>query len=754
MHFSNAAGLIVAFLLPNQIHSQNDAAANVSSSVITHLVLVNADTGGDIAYLQNDMVVDTSIIGSESLTVRAETIEGYANEGYILWEFAGTRRVETTPPFLLAGKSNIVGSHDDTLEIYPSNVLRKEGQHTISASPVSTVLVDDAAALASSNEPSRFTVSFSIQHGTIDEDSFSEDSTTSEDDCGTEGASTCPVYRRVATDVLMVNAELYGKWNSMYYASSSVMVLAFTGPIAGESSMVDPGTYRAPSTFADYRCDLVISPSDMQNSSASQVKRVVPCYYSGTGNAANTGDTGGFIWQCLVRIDANATPFTWNVSFVQGTNVAATTFASGSRGSPGDFFNGQSGIFAPPAATAPTRSKQLDASLFWTGIDALDFLDYSDFDGVVTTNQTSTYSSFVNDTDSTSAVTWGGGRGLGIMGVLARIGANYNCNIVSFKTLSDDVSPFVDLSDLLVFDISKLAQWEVVLAYAVKMGISVLLNLQAQRIADVDERSVYIREMVARFGNFVAAFVVDSLETATAIRSLTVSGADSRDETMTILWEIDGSTSQVEPVSVSDDAGLNGVILLMSNATTSYQYNLTMSWKTTNPSLHIISIVSLTDSSYSSFESKNLWANAFAGGSGVLIQSYNGQAEDLGLASILTETVADVTSAILHSIALQSPLKPNQDFLLNDDIETWCLADSDLNVVLIYLSEGSGVVSLSLDQSSYTVEWIDPMSGIRVNETDDIVVSVDSSILSSPSNSTDWIARLTCATNCSTLRNL
>jgi hypothetical protein len=36
-------------------------------------------------------------------------------------------------------------------------------------------------------------------------------------------------------------------------------VLAFTGPLASEGGMTDPGVeYRNPSTFADYRCDLII----------------------------------------------------------------------------------------------------------------------------------------------------------------------------------------------------------------------------------------------------------------------------------------------------------------------------------------------------------------------------------------------------------------------------------------------------------------------------------------------------------------
>jgi hypothetical protein len=752
MRFSVGIGIALIFLslLPNRVHSKDDASTNATSSVITHLVLVNAETGGDVVYLEQDMVVDTDIIGTESLSVRAETIENYTDGGYILWEFAGTRRVETTPPFLLAGKSSIVSSRGDALEIFPSNALRKAGRHSITATPVSTVLLDDAATLASSKEASTYTVTFSIQHGTFEEDSVSEDATAADDDCASQNASTCNSYHRVATDVPGVNADLYGRWNSMYYASSSVMVLAFTGPIAGENGMVDPGTYRAPSTFADYRCDLVVSPIATQNANTNTlVERVVPCFYSGSGNAANTGDTGGLIWQCLVRIDANATPFTWNVSFVQGTNVAATTFASGSRGNPGEFFNGQSGIFSPPTPNILARSLPLDASLFSAGIHAVDFLDYLDFDGVLTTNQTKTYATFVNDTNSTSAMTWGGGRGLEIMGFLARLGANANCSVLSFTALSDHVFPFVDRSDLLAYDISKLAQWEVVLAYAVQMGVSVLLNLQAERIADVDERNVYIREMVARFGPFVAAFVVDSLETAVAVRSLVLSGADVAGQTTAIFWTIDVSSAIVEPVTVSNDAGLNGIILLMSNPTTNFVYNSTISWKTTNPSLLITSIVSLLETGDSSFQSKLLWSNAFAGGSGVLIQYVNEQSDEIVPLFVLTEMMAGVTSVILQSIALQSQLRPNRDILLDNDIETWCLADSMLNFILIYLSEGRNAVELFLDQAVYTVEWIDAASGTVVNDTVAFVSGDDNLLSSPPSNTTDWIARLACTKNCS-----
>lgn len=730
--------LIVLRILILPLPAQSDVPANDS----THFVLVNAETGADIVNLEQDMVVDTSIVGSQSLTVRAET----ANyTGPLLWELGGTRRVETRPPYYLAGSRRTEEEESLILEVYPSNVLRKAGPHTVTITPVSSVFLEDVASTIDSNAANRSSVTFFIQHGSFAEDSISEDDVTSEPDCDTlDTTATCDF--RATTDVPAVDADVYGRWNDFYSNGSSVRILAFTGPMAGENGMTDPGTYRAPSTFADYRCDLRLQ--------ASNATAIVPCFYSGTGNAANTGDTGGWVWQCLVRMDNTSVPWLWNVSFVQGTNVASTTYLSGSLGSPGAFFNGQSGTLSPPTGTlGRNRHHDTSSAPFWTGIHSVDFLNYIDFDGMKHTNQTNTYAAFVNETSGhTNILTWGGGRGRGIMGLLTKIGENGSGNVLSFTTLSDNVFPFIDPTDRLAYDISKLAQWEAVLAYAVQTGVSVILILQAERISDVDERNLYIREMVARFGPFVASFVVGSLETAKAIRAL--SGANSIGEIPSIFWRID-SPIYVEPVSVADSSGIDGVILGMFAPTTNEMFNALYAWKSTNPTLTIVSIVDIPDDSSSLLQSRLLWSHAFAGGSGILIQAPDGSpndpSTDLGPISVLTETLLNVTRTIVYHFSRESFLRPNSDVILHHERnDTWCLADVALYTILIYRAANmSDTLELFLDDKQYTLEWIDSLTGVLVNGTLSIVNDSTPLLPSPPSNTTDWIARLFCTTNCS-----
>jgi hypothetical protein len=386
-------GSISLTTLPRITHAaQQEEPSENSTATILNLVLMNAETGSDIVNLQNDMVVDTSIVGTQSLTVRADTVANYTL--YVQWDldFGVTRRVETSPPFMLAGKSSIESITNDNninnnYEFYPSNALRKVGSHTITATPVSTGTLDPAVG---SNDVAPavltgYTVTFYIQHGAtsgstdslladvIIEDESLCDTTTGSD------AKTCVSYTRVETDILSIAADMYGRLN-YWYASSSVLILAFTGPITGEIGTTEPGTYRPPSTFADYRCDLVVSVTTSTNAVTNSSETtldssdvVYPCYFSGTGNAANTGDVGGFIWQCPIRILHVDSQYTWQVSLVHGTNVATTPYSSGIMGNPGDFFNGQTGSFLTPNITS--RSNDVLSSTSWLkGLASVDFM--------------------------------------------------------------------------------------------------------------------------------------------------------------------------------------------------------------------------------------------------------------------------------------------------------------------------------------------------------------------------------------------
>jgi hypothetical protein len=844
--------IVLPFLLFTQlVHSQQEAQDDVATTTttstvqnsadfqITNLVLVNADTGSDIVYLENNMIVDTSSIGTQALTIRADivrhndsTYTTTSSQLYVLWDLDNgvSRRIESTAPYMLAGKQQQQSSPNrnptsvtDAYEFFPSNVLRRVGQHVVIATPVPTMNAIDAIP-----DSSGYKRTFYIRHD--GNNTFTEEALFNEEGCivaatNTTSSSSCTqsstsTTTTASTDVQPIFANRFGKWNTIRYSDSSsssihnniksginTRILAFSGPIASEHGMTDPGVeYRPPSTFADYRCDLIVTISDNNNNNNvgdenDEERRmnntdstiiIYPCYYSGTGNAANAGDIGGFVWQCPIRHTpknsnhdvAAETPYNnnqsvwyqWTVSFVTGTNIATTTYMSGSNGNPADFFHNQRGEFElsieDKVNTNTTGNSMFrDATTMYTGLDMIDFLNYIDFDGAPVTGS-NTYASFASygTNDTQHRPTWGGGqRGAGIMSMVAKIQQTKNVNSISITTLSllNNVHPFIDpLMDRLSYDISKLAQWEVVFRYAADVGISTILNLQENDIVDYEERHLYIREMVARFGQYVTTYSVDSLQTAVYIRTLC-----GNDTTVmpSILWRVNMDT---EIVSVSALAhSVDGIQLVIDNPTTDGFYEVCKNWKLSNEEIAIVASVSMQAAQYvntsNHFFLDLVWSNLFAGGTGVFIQptrtSNNSIEAIYGGLDLLREsfTMSDPSVDTIRTTWGQMVTSfTSLPRICNDELSssanTRCLSDNTLRHIALYVSANvtADVIIQPLDaESQYSVEWIDPTTGtINITNTTTLVATGNLFILGGPPNRRDWIAWLVCKSGCESQR--
>jgi hypothetical protein len=111
--------------------------------------------------------------------------------------------------------------------------------------------------------------------------------------------------------------------------------------------------------------------------------------------------------------------------------------------------------------------------------------------------------------------TWNNGKGTGIIGAVNYL-SNQRMNAFSFLTMNiggDDrnVFPYVSDSDRLRMDVSKLAQWEVVFEHADKMGMYMhfkTAETENDQLLDGgnlgNERKLYYRELIARFGHHLA----------------------------------------------------------------------------------------------------------------------------------------------------------------------------------------------------------------------------------------------------------
>lgn len=866
--------------------TNDDAVTTATSSTllfnITNFILVNCDTGLDILIIEPNMIIDTTSLGSESLTIRATTTatpsttdesENNSNDDgddssisasttkpsyYILLDIDNgiSRRIESIPPYLLAGKEvvstsipvDVDGTTSTTItsfKYHPSNLLQTEGWHIVIATPVSTMNV-----LEPTNENS-FTRRFFIQHGTAvssSPSSSTDTNTTITADSGTpntgivtdndvvldsQGCETAmstttacltitntshighhAFNNSAATDVRPLVADRFGQWNTIrsvwinrndtsvnattttFYTTTKI--LAFSGPLASERGVTDPGVeYRNPSTFADYRCDLIITfnSSNVDNKTAiitstlmytnsTSINIVYPCYYSGTGNAANTGDVGGVVWQCPIRMKTKPwfngiTLYSWKVSFVSGTNIATTTYLGGSHGNPAEFFHQQMGTLSLDMSDgmysiAANETEAFPTSLsFYTGLYASDFLNFIDFDGIPSSsavNIGNTYSSYNSYLSNASRFiqdrpTWGGGRGSGIIGAITKIHETTNINVLGITTLSmaNDVFPFVEpYNDRLSYDVSKLAQWEVAFRYAADIGLSIILNLNEDSILDYEEQHLYVREMVARFGQYVTAYTVGSLQTAHYIREL--NGNQHITISASILWRINTNT---EVVSLSEYVhSVDGILMLMSNPSGNTIYDHCKDWKRINPqiSIFISAVIPVLMTRNQKGYSDLIWSTVFAGGAGVFIDPNRNSEEKTeneimdrfnNDAFILNDPSISATLNILEQrFASLTTLKTLCNDILVSTMDLRCLSDVTFNHIVIYLSSNSTDKVWIKQQFwsdtslQYSVEWVDLTTG-KLETTDVTVVSSNQTGLGTlPSAANNWIALLTCYSGC------
>lgn len=292
------------------------------------------------------------------------------------------------------------------------------------------------------------------------------------------------------------------------------LTLDFAGPESSESATPNP--------FTDYRLDVTFT-----NNGKSVV---VPGYYAADGDAANSSSDSGNVWR--VNFAPNrAGDWSWKASFREGEGVAVAE--SSDAGASAGMFDGESGSFQVTASdkAAPdlrsmgrleavgTRYPHTmgdDRVFLKAGADAPEnFLAYADFDGDFKSdgkkdNLVKTWEPHVRDWQQGDPL-WADGRGKGIIGAVNYL-ASKGMNAVSFLTMNingDDrnVFPYTSYNERLRLDVSRLAQWQIVLDHASKKGL--FLHFKTQETenetlldkGDVGpQRRLYYRELIARFG--------------------------------------------------------------------------------------------------------------------------------------------------------------------------------------------------------------------------------------------------------------
>lgn len=321
----------------------------------------------------------------------------------------------------------------------------------------------------------------------------------------------------------------------------STIELQFDGPETSETANPNPFTYYS------FTAELV-------HESGSPVFKI-PGFYAANGKSAESSASEGNKW--AFRFTPNKIgKWNYKLDFVFGPHAALTGL-----GEPAGFFHGKKGSFTVTESTAEAPSNRALGRLNYVGKPYLQWeetgqyfikvgadspenmLHYTDFDGTLDGygKLGNAYLQLMKDwaphasdaDDLVSSFTWQNGKGKNLMGAINYL-HGLGVNAISFLTFSADgddgcVYPHLVKNDSLFiaasqrstswkeamehfrFDVSKLEQWERIFSYAEEKGMFLhFKTFEAEscwlmgRTKLTDDRKIYYRELIARFGHHLA----------------------------------------------------------------------------------------------------------------------------------------------------------------------------------------------------------------------------------------------------------
>ncbi|MFC1763536.1 DUF5060 domain-containing protein [Planctomycetota bacterium] len=308
----------------------------------------------------------------------------------------------------------------------------------------------------------------------------------------------------------IVTGELL-KWHTV--------TVTFAGPSSSETA--------TPSPFLDYRLMVTFKNSDHQFT--------IPGYYAADGNAAQTSSESGNKWRAHFTPDCIG-EWTYTASFRSGKNIAIDLDPTAGTATS---FDGASGSFVVEPSDKQSPDFRAKGRLQYVGEHYLQFAETKDFYIKVGTQSPENLFAYV-DFDNTED--WGGtkndlkdglhryeahikdwkpgdptwqiGKGKGIIGALNYLsskGMNAVWSLtMNYKGDGSDTCPWIAPEQDLIYDCSKLDQWNIVVSHMSRLGILWHVITQEEEndyLLDghlSDRRKLYYRELIARFGHHLA----------------------------------------------------------------------------------------------------------------------------------------------------------------------------------------------------------------------------------------------------------
>lgn len=569
------------------------------------------------------------------------------------------------------------------------------------------------------------------------------------------------------------------------------IVLTFEGPNTSETDSINP--------FLDYRMDVLFYKGDE--------KYQVPGYYAADGNAAETSADSGNKWRVIFR-PGNYGLWNYKVTFLKGKNIAVKNdLTNGDR----VYFDGANGelLVEPTDKSAPdfrgmgriryTGKHYLEFSgtgkyFLKIGADSPEnFLGYSDFDNTykgekggnrsgeaLPNADLHSYEPHIRDWKEGNPF-WKDSKGKGMIGALNYL-ASKKINSVYMLTNNvggdgKDVFPWISYkSDFTRFDVSKLAQWEIVFSYMDELGIMchfVTQETENEMMLDSGNlglhRKLYYRELIARFGNHLgitwnlgeengpapwigtgqndrqrkemAEFIKKTDPYKNFIVVHTLPGVENRSE---ILNKLLGFPYLDGPSLQTDINSVHQVTLKWRELSAEKGHP----WVVCSDEIGPASVGAKPDKvdpRHNEIRSKVLWGNLMAGGGGVeWYFGYDYENNDINCENWRSrENLWDQSYIAWKFFQDQLPFEEMQpaDQIVSPS-SNYCFKKGD-DLLVVYIPEG-GASSIRLNPlKSYRITWFDPENGGQLIKTDTTIYSSVSYLnfrIKDQDTNRDWVA--------------
>ncbi|WP_010177135.1 Kelch repeat-containing protein [Aquimarina agarilytica] len=301
------------------------------------------------------------------------------------------------------------------------------------------------------------------------------------------------------------------------------VTLEFKGPKTSETASLNP--------FLNYRL--------LVNFTHEHTKQTIRGFYAADGNAAETSATSGNIWKVHFTPDKIG-KWSYTAKLHQGDSIALSNNSSKGKFIPISNAKGAFTVIPSDKNGSDFRThgrleahngyfKFKNTSNYWlkAGTNSPEnLLGYIDFDNTFRMKAEAREGEAAAPTNihsftphlkdwKTGDPFWKKNKGKAIIGAVNYL-ASKGMNSAYFLTLNilgdgKDVWPYINPNDFSRFDVSKLAQWEILFSHMQHKGILLHLVLQEtenETLLDNGDmgalRQLYFKELIARFGHHLA----------------------------------------------------------------------------------------------------------------------------------------------------------------------------------------------------------------------------------------------------------